>query len=55
MGLLYSSAKLGDSFAQAIEYGQDLVANCEQALGPDPPGTQIAATTSRAPTVLPGG
>jgi tetratricopeptide (TPR) repeat protein len=30
---------LGDSFAQAIEYGQDLLADFERVLGEDDPGT----------------
>jgi tetratricopeptide (TPR) repeat protein len=30
---------LGDSFAQAIEYGQDLVADCERVLGQTHPDT----------------
>jgi tetratricopeptide (TPR) repeat protein len=28
-------AELGDSFTQAIKYGQDLVGDCERVLGPD--------------------
>jgi Tetratricopeptide repeat len=31
--------ELGDSFAQAIEYGQDLLADCERALGETHPST----------------
>ena len=31
--------ELGDSFAQAIEYGQDLVADCERVLGETHPDT----------------
>jgi hypothetical protein len=31
--------ELGDSFVQAIEYGQDLVADCERVLGETHPST----------------
>ena len=47
--------ELGDSFAQAIDYGQSLVADPERVLGEPTPAPWPPATTSLAPTGTPGG
>ena len=46
---------LGDSFTQAIEYGQDLVADCERVLGETHPDTLTCRNNLAPPTRRPGG
>ena len=52
---LWCLNELGDSFALAIDYGQDLVADRERVLGDTHPDTLTSRNNLASPTGRPGG